>query len=147
MITKDKKLSIINFLIFLVLLMLGIIQFSIEYVRANFGENYAMALIWLFLLAGIAWAIDPITKNLIVPLYRFVKNSIRKLHKKVRGIPFIFNISFISFKILNPLYREEPLFAMSFLEKEARKREKKEEAQKKYDELFEKAFGKKPEDP
>lgn len=40
------------------------------------------------------------------------------------------------------IIEREPLFPMSFLEEVARKREKEEEPQRMYDELYEKAFGK-----
>ena len=60
-----------------------------------------------------------------------------KQWKKFRNAPFIFGIR-------NRLYKRKPLFSMQYLEQLAIQREKRESAQEKYDELYERAFGEKP---
>ena len=140
MITNNKRCSIIYFLIFLVFIMSGAIQFIAKYLGDNFGESYAFAFICFICLYLVAIGIDPIFKKLILPTYRFLK----KLWKGFRDVPFIINLNIkkVTIKVRNPFYKREPLFAMSFLEEVARKREKKEKPQRMYDELLERAFGK-----
>ena len=67
------------------------------------------------------------------------RDWIKSQRKKFRRTPKILGVR-------NRFYREPPLFSMAELERLAIQREKRESAQKKYDELYERAFGEKPED-
>ena len=64
---------------------------------------------------------------------------IKSQRKKFRRKPKILGIR-------NCFYQEHPLFSMGFLQDAARARKQKESAEKKYNELYEEAFGEKPED-